>query len=75
MVEGVLIFLMGLVCGIAACHLRLRGMKKKVRLYESYIERRLGEVVPSVGERMAGQRAEQPHTQELFPVAEQRRRT
>lgn len=75
MIEGVLTFLMGLACGIVVGYLRLRSMKKKVKLYESYIERRLGEVVPSVGERMAERGAERSHTQELFPPAEHQRRT
>lgn len=74
MVEAVVIFVIGLICGIAACYIRLRLMKKKVKMYESYIHRRLGETVPFVSECSRPHETEPPpKARESFPEADQHR--
>lgn len=52
MIREIVVFVMGLVCGYAANHIRIRLMRKKVRLYESYIHGRLAETVPFINERI-----------------------
>ena len=73
MVEAVIIFVIGLICGIAAWHIRFRLMRRKMRMYESYIHRRLGENVPFVNERLNSHEAEPPKARDSFPTADQRR--
>jgi hypothetical protein len=71
--EVAIIFVIGLLCGILASQLRLRRMRIKVRLYESYIHRRLGETLPFIGERIRSHEAERPSEKESLPAADQRR--
>lgn len=46
MLDAILLFLAGLVCGIAAGRGHLREQRNKIKFYESYIHRRLQDAVP-----------------------------
>jgi hypothetical protein len=43
MLDAIAIFLIGLICGIAAGGVHLRQQRKKIKFYETYIHRRLEE--------------------------------
>lgn len=73
MLELMIIFVIGVICGILAGQLRVKLMRKKVRLYESYIYHRLGETVPFIRERSVPHDAELPKARESYPEADQRR--
>ena len=46
MMEAIVIFLGGLLCGILAGRVYLRQQRKKIKFYESYIHRRLQDALP-----------------------------
>jgi hypothetical protein len=46
MLDAILIFLAGLVCGIFAGRGHLREQRNKIKFYELYIHRRLQDAVP-----------------------------
>jgi len=46
MLEAIVIFLAGLVCGIVAGRVHFRQQQNKIKFYESYIHRRLQDVLP-----------------------------
>jgi len=48
MLDAILIFLAGLLCGIVAGRLHLRQQRNKIKFYESYIHRRLQDAAPLV---------------------------
>jgi len=52
MVKFIIIFAMGVICGIGAGEVRVRLLKRKADFYESYIHRRLGEAVPYIREHL-----------------------
>lgn len=52
MLSSIIIFVIGLICGIAAGRAHLRLQRNKIKLYESYIHRRLEETLPYVAERV-----------------------
>ncbi len=46
MLDAIMLFLAGLVCGIVVGRGHLREQRNKIKLYESYIHRRLQDAVP-----------------------------
>ena len=46
MLDAIAIFLIGLLCGIAAGRAHVRYQRKKIKFYESYIHQRLEEKIP-----------------------------
>ena len=52
MLDAIAIFLVGLICGIAAGGVHLRQQRKKIKFYESYIHQRLEETVPRAAENL-----------------------
>lgn len=74
MIQALVIFAVGVLCGIAASRLRLRLMKKKVRLYECYIQRRLEGTGPFDSEWLRLHGTEPPlGARGSLPEADQRR--
>lgn len=46
MLEAIVIFVAGLLCGIVAGRFHLRRQRKKIKFYESYIHGRLRDALP-----------------------------
>lgn len=47
MLEAIVIFLAGLVCGIIAGRVYFKQQQNKIKVYESYIHRRLEAALPN----------------------------
>ena len=51
MMVTMIVFAVGLMCGLAAGTILLRVQHEKIRVYEFYIQQRLRESVPHLGEQ------------------------
>jgi len=61
MLEAIVIFLAGLVCGIIAGRINFRQQRKKIEFYESYIHRRLHDSMPHATNDLRLRQVEKTH--------------